>query len=660
MDEAIMPYAYIPLQPGEVRLLYHHKDVLGNSTGWHLKTVQVEPPSSSSTSVPEFDALSYTWGDLTETFSFICDARELRIHRNLYDALPFLAGRTSSRPIWIDAVCINQQDELEKLAQIRLMHRIYRQASKVWVWLGCATEYSEAAIALLPRLAQVGRSLDQHPPPRWTTTPLDPESVGLPDYDSSIWAPVQQIVCNDWFRRVWAVQEFALAGDVTFLCGCHEIHTTVIEDAVAFGYRLEVLRDAHGLQLPIGTVTNSRGMIRIRSLVAIEKSDSIKSKQWLPYHLIGTLVYMTESHECSEPRDRILGILGFLEGYEATRLITNDEISIVELYTEFSNYLLTHSSQTQIHWWKLLDRGTLLGKRAGLPSWCADFHQRQNENARNSICQLGAKSEPPYQASHSQASVKCGRSSRELVMRGTVFDHIKCVYPVAPFPSITIQEFASQVSNSRALMEFVMSIRAFLDAVIISVSKTKFSARPNPVTGNGESDIVFDTFWRTLIGNTTRQVDYTITQEYFESFRNALNEFADLYCKVDTNQNGTISGRDVPPSANKETSQELEAGIQALVSSKTEFMKFLGPFWICLQNRRLFSTDLGRCGFSSVHIENGDLLCIFNSASTAHVLRPLNNGDKILYTLLGESYVHGFMNGEISNLGLDEQEIILI
>jgi hypothetical protein len=73
------------------------------------------------------------------------------------------------------------------------MHRIYRQASRVWIWLGCATGHSQAAIALLPRIAQVGRVMDQNPLPRWATHPT-PESMGLPDAASSVWAPVREIL----------------------------------------------------------------------------------------------------------------------------------------------------------------------------------------------------------------------------------------------------------------------------------------------------------------------------------------------------------------------------------------------------------------------------------------------------------------------------------
>ncbi|KAI0189680.1 heterokaryon incompatibility protein-domain-containing protein [Astrocystis sublimbata] len=332
MNDANNPYVYKPLQAGEVRLLYFDNggDDQPKVLGWCLRTIHMDLTAShqNQNNLPVFDALSYTWGDLSETIPFVCDGRELHIHRNLRDALPHLARRGSfRRPIWVDAVCINQRDEAEKYTQIRLMHHIYRQASTVWL----------------------GQSLDKQPLPRWTATPLTPESVGLPDRDSSIWEPVQRIVCNNWFRRVWAVQEFASARNITFLYGTHEIDTTVIEDVVVFGNRLQALRDSAGLKLPSDTMATNRGMVRIRRLVGLERTATDKSSRCIPDHLLGTVVFMTQSHECFEPRDRVLGVLGFLEGYNTTKLAISETTSLVDLYTNFSHFLLTHADQSQIH-----------------------------------------------------------------------------------------------------------------------------------------------------------------------------------------------------------------------------------------------------------------------------------------------------------------------
>jgi hypothetical protein len=89
-------------------------------------------------------------------------------------------------------------------------------------------------------------------------------------------------------------------------------------------------------------------------------------------------------------------------------------------------------------------------------------------------------------------------------------------------------------------------------------------------------------------------------------------------------------------------------------------MRFLGPLWICLQNRRLFNTALGRFGFGSAQIEKGDVVCILNGASTAHVLRPQTGSDGSSYYFIGEAYVHGMMHGEIGELCLREQDIYLV
>lgn len=125
------PSIYTHLAPGQIRLLtpLHHS--IG--TVWQLRTFSLDDTELN------FDALSYTWGSQAETFPIVCNEKLFFVHHNLYSALPYLArrqGNANARPIWIDAVCINQSDELEKGVQMRLMHRIYQRAEKVWAWLG--------------------------------------------------------------------------------------------------------------------------------------------------------------------------------------------------------------------------------------------------------------------------------------------------------------------------------------------------------------------------------------------------------------------------------------------------------------------------------------------------------------------------------------------
>ncbi|KAF1829096.1 hypothetical protein BDW02DRAFT_510766, partial [Decorospora gaudefroyi] len=76
-----------------------------------------------------FDALSYVWGSQAESFPFTLNGCISHVHHNLHTALPYLVRRGDARlvrPIWIDAICINQTDKKEKMVQIRLMNKVYR------------------------------------------------------------------------------------------------------------------------------------------------------------------------------------------------------------------------------------------------------------------------------------------------------------------------------------------------------------------------------------------------------------------------------------------------------------------------------------------------------------------------------------------------------
>jgi hypothetical protein len=92
-----------------------------------MRHVDVRSPSSV-----KYVALSYTWGASTETFPFECDNQDLSVRQNLLLALSRLK-KVADMPLWIDAMCINQDDEAEKMVQIQMMTDIYRRAEKVLV-----------------------------------------------------------------------------------------------------------------------------------------------------------------------------------------------------------------------------------------------------------------------------------------------------------------------------------------------------------------------------------------------------------------------------------------------------------------------------------------------------------------------------------------------
>jgi len=90
-----------------------------------------------------YEALSYTWDSdavgCHQMRNIKLNNCAFQITENLESALRQLRHKNPPRAFWIDAVCINQSDELEKEQQVKIMHEIYRNARHVVIWLGPAT-----------------------------------------------------------------------------------------------------------------------------------------------------------------------------------------------------------------------------------------------------------------------------------------------------------------------------------------------------------------------------------------------------------------------------------------------------------------------------------------------------------------------------------------
>ncbi|KAK3986468.1 heterokaryon incompatibility protein-domain-containing protein [Cladorrhinum sp. PSN332] len=84
-----------------------------------------------------FEALSYVWGDETETTRIQVDDKTISITKSLCAALIHLRSAHKPRTLWVDALCINQDDVEEKNRQLPLMGDIYSTAARAVIWLGC-------------------------------------------------------------------------------------------------------------------------------------------------------------------------------------------------------------------------------------------------------------------------------------------------------------------------------------------------------------------------------------------------------------------------------------------------------------------------------------------------------------------------------------------
>ncbi|GAW23816.1 hypothetical protein ANO14919_133930 [Xylariales sp. No.14919] len=150
---------------------------------------------------PEFEALSYVWGDVTDTLPITVQGQPHNVTRNLYSALHSLRYPNRIRTLWVDALCINQTDISERNHQVGLMGRIYSTAKHVVAWLGEANSRDED---ILHVIEASGLDPDLH----WTEIFARGNPFSLYFF-----------LRNPWWDRVWTAQEAVLAQDLTFQCG---------------------------------------------------------------------------------------------------------------------------------------------------------------------------------------------------------------------------------------------------------------------------------------------------------------------------------------------------------------------------------------------------------------------------------------------------------
>lgn len=96
---------------------------------------------------PKFTALSYVWGKSGSIqHTILCNGVDVPVTESCHEALCALRRIYGAVTIWVDAICIHQDNDKEKEVQIPLMNEIYTWAQAVYVWLGPGTDQSDKAI----------------------------------------------------------------------------------------------------------------------------------------------------------------------------------------------------------------------------------------------------------------------------------------------------------------------------------------------------------------------------------------------------------------------------------------------------------------------------------------------------------------------------------
>ena len=169
-------------------------------------------------SAPEFETISYVWGDPARARPIFCDEIPLRITKSLHDALVQFRLKSESRLLWADAICINQADLNERASQVVIMHHIYESSQRCLVWLGRADEHSPIALKVIQDMAtilcrykgipveDIDTDLNENGRDLMLTRKF--RFDGLPPRDSQTWVSVFKFFGRPWYTRVWVRKIF--------------------------------------------------------------------------------------------------------------------------------------------------------------------------------------------------------------------------------------------------------------------------------------------------------------------------------------------------------------------------------------------------------------------------------------------------------------------
>jgi hypothetical protein len=352
------PYSYVPLNKSthKVRLLTLLPGNLGEDIHVRLFTRTLNQECT-----PSYEALSYAWGTAEDpTNIYVGNSKDyfLSVSKNLACALDHLRFKESSRTLWIDAICVDQQNLEERSQQVGRMADIYRLAERVIVWVGPEEDDSSLAVDMLRtlgtnvdvdwsmRLMKPSKEAEIGGETHWSDT-----SVLLP-FKSEDGVPMRSLLNRSWFERLWIRQEICLANPGAILvCGFDTIPWSTFRKAV---FCLHYKRGPDGY---FGEKTKFKA--RLQMIYRLSDKGDIP---------VGSLMHQTRNCKCSDPRDRVYALLSIYN--RNLNIVPDYRLSKKEVYQDFC---LRHIASTNYRNLDILKSCEMPISPSDLPSWVPDW-----------------------------------------------------------------------------------------------------------------------------------------------------------------------------------------------------------------------------------------------------------------------------------------------
>ncbi|RDL36775.1 uncharacterized protein BP5553_06127 [Venustampulla echinocandica] len=347
-------YKYEPLDPSknETRLLCI-LPIQDNQHQSETKMVHCTLSPASLDVPPVFEALSYTWGGDSNPSQIILDGKLFSVRSNLGTALQHLRYPSHTRIIWVDAICINQEDTKERSKQISKMRTIYQLASGVISWVSGPTTVTKLAFSLLDQLnerqrGEIGRDT--------RTIIHDPDNL-------LGWKAFLRFLHLPYWSRVWIIQELVMARTITIVCGEDKISCTHL---IAIQKLLEVFKSDLKQLIPKDPIF--RDTKRWTDTGPRNMTAGFENVLSDPPPLVDTII-THQNKDASDARDKIYALIGLTNARDSFEI--DYDKSIREVYMDVVKYAHDTTGRLDI----VFERPREAPKFQ-LPTWVPDWSSR--------------------------------------------------------------------------------------------------------------------------------------------------------------------------------------------------------------------------------------------------------------------------------------------
>jgi len=623
----------------------------------------------------DYEALSYVWGSDEPTEEIkIRDAkptgnnrrnvipvlreRSFYVRPNLYAALKNFRSRKVPVDMWIDALCMDQENDEEKEIQVAMMEEIYSKANRVLIWLGIPEPGPSSATALA--FDCISQMCDLSLFDALTT-------------DAENWPLLEalgKLMKNAWFSRRWVVQELALAKQVTVHCGSYKINWVDFADAIAFyvkSYdRIKKFIAAPNRPKPIPEVQRLGPSVLVDATSNLfrrsDENEITEHRQTLE-----ALVSSLTAYEASDPRDTIYAVLSLAKdtyraqpGQPASDiqrcqldrtmghgLRPEYEKDVFEVCKDFIQSCVhrPYSPSLDIicrHWAPLPRKFTKLE--------AADVLKKINLDDKNWLYERKLASWMPCIKEAAFGTPKAAISGR---VNG---DSLVGIPPDRPFynatPGCVLDVSFGMTDEDPSIRDRRNRAKAGISPISVrSVSDGTMSVR----------GVQLDTI-DTLSQHCDEGTIYYECLEIGKWDEERPTEVPDPLWRTMVADRGP-GGAPAPSwykracrhAIAQRTPNNNDVKIKDLISDGSESLgvEFLKRVRDVTWNRKFFSTMIeDRLGLAPRKAREGDIVCIFYGCSVPVLLRKIRKREE--YEFVGECYLHGMMDGEA--VSIDRKE----